>query len=311
MSSSLIAQSVEVRASSDARTSLSLGHGAVSPCEPETVPSENPEVYGFSEFVLPKVQIDYADAESRKHTLSVYRSYCLDLIAFEDRARGYARWLLGVVLNRLKPITGGTKSIPHGEFVEFVTGLGIKDDLAEEVRWVAEVIAREDARTLGWTTMRAIAIKARKCHNAERRAANDSGNGETGVPSGSQAAPAESGAVSGQAGDRNEQRAELQQMVAEFRELPMRIRKGLQEYLESAVRNGSDGGVTFASEVAGVVEEVARELSETAATIQSSTDAMRDQFVMHFPDHEGILATRKSAIVEPLASEAPDQEAIA
>lgn len=140
--------------------------------EPETpAPTkptvQNPETYGFchpseTKFVIPDEKIDFDDAASRMHALKVYRSFCLNLIAHEDRSRGYTRWCLGVVLNRLKPINGGAKSIPHGEFAKFLEDIGVKPDLAEEIRWAAVAVIESEAPTTGWTAMRKTALAFRK-----------------------------------------------------------------------------------------------------------------------------------------------------
>lgn len=134
--------------------------------EPETpAPTkptpQNPETYGFSPITIPDETIDLDDADKRNHALKVYRSFCLNLIAHEDRSRGYTRWCLGVVLNRLKPINGGAKSIPHGEFAKFLKDIGVKPDLAEEIRWAAVAVAESKAPTTGWTSMRKTALEFR------------------------------------------------------------------------------------------------------------------------------------------------------
>lgn len=128
---------------------------------PSKSPKQNPKSYGFSKFRIPDEKIDFVDAAARKHALKVYRSFCLSLIAHEDRARGYVRWSLGVVLNRLKPIKGKGKEIPHGEFQKFLKDIGIKDDLAEEIRWAALAVNESEATTTGWTVMRQRALELR------------------------------------------------------------------------------------------------------------------------------------------------------
>lgn len=133
---------------------------------------QNPYKYGFSNawmesVQIPKPRINYEKPDA---ALAVYGEFISEIRTFHGHHLGFTRWVVGHVVNRLKPITGrGEKEIPHGQFKKFIKTLNLSADILEESRWVAETFDRGAAETMTWTAMREVALKARAAKQGKTR----------------------------------------------------------------------------------------------------------------------------------------------